>query len=147
MIIGGYMSKKTTDLHDILKNSNSIEEYHKKAMYDLWYSSLSEFVEMCIKEKGLKKSEIIARANLSKDYGYQIINGTKEHPTRNKVLMLAIGMQLNVDEVQKLLKISGHGELYPRHIRDSIIELCINQGKDVIDTNIELDHYGEDILE
>ena len=65
--------------------------------------SLSGLLGKLITEKGLKKSDVIKKSELSEIYAYQIFSGVRV-PERKKLLSLAIGMSLNIEEVQTLLK-------------------------------------------
>ena len=55
-----------------------------------------------------------------KIYGYQIFDGSKT-PSRDKVIAIALAMQLTLDEANRLLHLSNNGILYPKIKRDSII--------------------------
>ena len=61
--------------------------------------------------------------------------------------MLAFGMKLTLDETRKLLKIAGLSDLYVRIPRDSVIIFCLQNGKNLIETNEMLDDYALKILE
>lgn len=102
---------------------------------------------MLLSEKKLQKNEVIARSNLDRNYAYQIFNGRKTNPSRDKMIMLSIGMGLTLEETRKLLKVSSLSDLYIRNPRDSIIMYCLVQKNDLIETNETLSNYGVDILE
>lgn len=141
------MDKTTGELLEILKSTKSYEEFFEQEVGELCFSSLAEYLDVLINEKGITKSELIKNANLDKNYAYQIFNGNKTNPSRNKVLMLAFGMQLNLNEARKLLKVAGLTDLYARSPRDSVIIFCLNKGMNLIDTNEQLSDFGLDILE
>jgi len=84
---------------------------------------------------------------MDKNYAYQIFNGNKTHPSRDKMIALAIGMGLNVLETRKLLKIAGACDLYARNPRDSVIIFGLNNRLSLIDTNELLNDYRLDLLE
>ena len=88
-------SQKTTDqLLKILQNSNDINSY-------------------------LTDND----SNIQKNYGYQIFDGSKT-PSRDKVIALALAMQLTLDEANRLLHLSNNGILYPKIKRDSIYHMA-----------------------
>ena len=91
--------------------------------------------------KGLKRSQIFKQAELSENYGYQIFSGIRV-PERNKVIMLAFGMGLNLDETQKLLKCADYQTLYVKLPFDSIIVYGLCKGLSVIEVNELLFEYG-----
>ena len=107
-------SQKTTDqLLKILQNSNDINSY-------------------------LTDND----SNIQKNYGYQIFDGSKT-PSRDKVIAIALAMQLTLDEANRLLHLSNNGILYPKIKRDSIIIFGLENNQKIIDLNITLDDFGE----
>lgn len=141
------MDKSTDELLEILKSKVTYEDFFSQEIGELLFSSISEYLEMLINEKGLKKSEVIERANLDKNYAYQIFNGTKTNPSRNKIIMLSFGMGLTLNETRKLLKLCSISDLYIRNPRDSIIIFCLTKGKSIIECNEYLSDFSLEILE
>ena len=132
---------------EILKSKNTYREFFEEEIGELSFTSVSEYLDLMIKEKKLKKSEVIEKANLDKYYAYQIFNGTKENPSRDKLIMLAFGMGLNLNETRKLLKLCGAAELYARSPRDSIIIFCLEKRNDLLICNEYLHDFSLEILE
>ena len=58
-------------------------------------------------------AQVIERSQIERTYGHQLFNGTRR-PSRDKVLQLALGLGLSVDETQRLLRAAGKSPLYPR---------------------------------
>lgn len=141
------MGKSTEELIEILKSKRTYEEFFTQEVDELYFSDIAQYLEMLLKEKGLKKSDVIKGSNLDKNYAYQIFNGNKTNPSRNKILMIAFGMRLNLSETRKLLKIAKLSDLYPRDVRDSIIIFCLEKGKNLIEVNENLLDFSLEILE
>ena len=93
-----------------------------------------------------QKPEIGKRADLDEGYMYQIFNG-RRNAKRDKLIRLAFGFPLTVEETQKLLQLSGCGELYVRRKRDAYIMFALEKGYDVLKTNDLLYDKGVEILE
>ncbi len=141
------MKKTTDELLNSLKSSRNYSDFFKEEMSELQFKSLSEYLDFLTKSKKLKKSEIITKSNIDKTYAYQIFNGTKVNPSRDKIIMLAFGMGLNNSETAILLKNAKQPELYVRDIRDSIIIFCIEKKMSLIEANENLLENGMDLLE
>ena len=135
------MKKTTEELMEILKQKKSIHAYFTEEIDELEFASLAKYLELLLNEKGLRKSDVIKRSNMDKNYAYQIFNGNKTHPSRDKMLALAIGMGLNV------LKIAGTCDLYARNPRDSVLIYCLHKGAGLMEVNELLSDYNLDILE
>lgn len=141
------MEKSTEELLGILKNKKTYEEFFSEEIEELCFSSVAEYLNLLMTEKKLKKSDVIKKSNLDKNYAYQIFNGIKTNPSRDKILMLAFGMTLTLNETRKLLKISQLKDLYVRDPRDSVIIFCLNKKYTLMQTNESLNDYGLDCLE
>ena len=132
-------SQKTTDqLLKILQNSNDINSYLTDNNSNISNISFHEYLTQLLDEKGLTKAQVITDSNIQKNYGYQIFDGSKT-PSRDKVIALALAMQLNLDEAN----LSNNGILYPKNKRDSIIIFGLENNQKIIDLNITLDDLGE----
>lgn len=144
---GDFMKKTTTELLEILKSKKDYSEFLNQEVGEMIFSSAAEYLELMIKDKKLKKSDIIREGNLDRNYAYQIFNGIKKSPSRNKILMISFGMHLNIEETRKLLKLFELSDLYARSPRDGAILFCLNKGMSLIDTNEMLCSLGLEILE
>lgn len=136
------MKKSTDELLSILKSKRDYSEFLKEQIDELYFASLCEYLEILLAQKRLKKGDVIIKANLDKSYAYQIFNGSKTNPSRDKLIMLAFGMELDLNETRKLLKISNVSDLYIRNPRDSAIMFCIENKLDLIRTNEKLDELS-----
>ena len=141
------MEKSTGELLEILKSKKTYEDFFEQEIEELYFKSIREYLEILLKEKGLRKSEVILHGNLDKNYAYQIFNGNKTNPSRDKIIMLSFGMKLNLAETRKLLKIACQSDLYVRIPRDSVIIYCINKQLSIIDCNEYLSEFSLEILE
>ncbi|MBQ2692502.1 MAG: XRE family transcriptional regulator [Clostridia bacterium] len=130
-----------------MKSKKSYTDFFQEEVGELEFKTIAEYLEMLLSEKKLQKNEVIARSNLDRNYAYQIFNGRKTNPSRDKMIMLSIGMGLTLEETRKLLKVSSLSDLYIRNPRDSIIMYCLVQKNNLIETNETLSNYGVDILE
>ena len=140
------MKKTTDELLNTLKSKKNIKDYFSENSGEMVFESLTDMVNYFMKNKNLKKSEVIDRANIERHYGYQILDGSKK-PSRDKLIMLCFGLELTLEETQNMLKKCGWGELYPRDARDSVIIFGIFNNKSVVETNILLDDQGQKALE
>ena len=139
--------KTTTELLKILANEKNIKNYIKDNTEELETKSLHEELERLLEKYKLTKAEVIKTSNLQSSYGYQIFNGTKEKPSRDKLLALCVAMKINFDEIQKVLTLANCGILYQRHIRDSVIINAVNKGIGLQKLNRLLCDMDMDILE
>lgn len=83
--------------------------------------SVSEYLRKLCEERGLVPEQVIKKSQIDRTYGHQIFNGTRI-PSRDKLIKLAFGFGLSLDETQKLLKIAGRSMLYPKIKRDATEE-------------------------
>lgn len=138
---------KTTDelAHEIFRSDN-ILDYFAENRGEMQIDSLPEYLERWLKRKDCTKADVVRRSNLNKAYVYQIFLG-KKYPSRDKVIALAFGLELDEKEVQVLLKQAGYRELYPRDPRDALLLYAIGHHKGIIDVNELLYDHNIEVLE
>ena len=112
---------KTVDIERMIKrtkrlNMSIIEENAPPA--------LSEYIIDCLNEKGIKRSELIRALNIDRNYGYQILNGTRT-PTRQQIIHIGLYLGLDVAQVQKMLTLSERDVLYVRRPEDAKAVHCL----------------------
>lgn len=142
------MKKSTQELLDIISKNKNLDDILSSSENNNEFLNISlpEYLEKLLSKKQLTKAQVILKGNLNKDYAYQIFSGTKSSPSRDKLLAIAIGMSLTVDETQTMLKIAELPMLYPRKRRDMIILFAIQNGYDIFEINDCLDDLGEEII-
>lgn len=70
--------------------------------------TFSDYLLDLIEERGGKASDVYKRAEVSKQLFSKIISNREYQPTKNTVLQLAIGMQLDLPQTKALLKRAGY---------------------------------------
>ena len=70
--------------------------------------TFSEYLLDLLKERNGKDSEVYKRAEVSKQLFSKILNNPDYQPTKSTVLQLALGLQLDLPQTQKLLEKAGY---------------------------------------
>jgi len=121
------------------KHPKSLEESLKK----IHKYSFAGYLQQLINKKGMKNSEVYATANITKQYFSKLING-KVNPSKEKVIALAIGLHLNMDETKDILKVAGYA-FSPYSQTDIVVKYFINnKDYNVIKLDILLYDFGLD---
>lgn len=94
---------------------------------------IRRFFDALLNETGQKKSEIIKKANLSRVYGYQLMEG-RRRGKRDYYLLIALAMSLDLKTTQRMLSVTHCGALHPLIKRDAAVIFAINHGYDNIRT-------------
>lgn len=139
------ITKTTAELMDELMKANNIGEYLKENSRYMVSGELSAYLSNILEKKGLVKSAIIKKTEMSEVMGYQIFSGVR-NPSRDSLICLCIAMELTVEETQSLLQIGGFASLFPKNKRDVIIINGINSGLSVARINENLYDNGENTL-
>lgn len=84
----------------------------------------SEFVLGLLKEKNIKRSVLIRVLNVDRNYGYQILNGTRI-PTREQIIHIALFLGVDFASAQKMLTLAKRDCLYVRRREDARIVHCL----------------------
>lgn len=107
------MEKTTGELMDILRSKPDAAAFVQENADELQNKTLPELLADLLERKQLTRAAVIRAAGLARTYGYQLFDGTYT-PTRDKLIQLAFGFQLTVEETQALLKAAGYAVLYTR---------------------------------
>lgn len=110
------------------------------------YKSFKEYFNVYIAEHDLELPEIMRKSNIDKGYFYNILNGDRK-PQRDKIICLCIGARMDLEHLNRGLRLGKFSKLDPKNERDLWIKFAIDKGFDnVIDVNLLLDKKKQDIL-
>ena len=141
------MKKTTGELLEMMKKTDDYKTYLSSGAEDIVREpmKIDRALNALVADKGLKKADVIARSGMEVHYAYQVFSGLRV-PTRDKVVMLAVGMGLSADETQDLLRISGYAPLYAKAARDNALLFGLTKHLSVIDMNCLLYVLGFELL-
>ena len=123
--------KKSASLDDVLKG--------------IYTDSFEKHLQRIINKKGLKNSEVYAAANISKQYFSKLLKGQVK-PSKEKVLALAVGLRLNMDEAEDFLRLAGYA-FSPISQTDAVVAYFLKKEEfNVAMIDIVLFDYGLDTL-
>ena len=140
---GATMSKDTSQLKNELSVTKNIDEFIANNQENFREYTLGEYLNHLLSVKNLSKAEVIQKSCLEQTYAYHIFAGRKKNPSRNKVLSIALAMQLSPDETQYLLYYAGAEQLYVRNSWDSVLWYALENHLTVLDTDILLSKLSE----
>lgn len=126
---------KAADLDTYLEGNES--NLHSPDFYTL--------LKQACEERNMLPAQVIERSQIERTYGHQLFNGTRR-PSRDKVIQLALGLGLSVDETQRLLRAAGKSPLYPRLKRDAVILYGIQKKLPILAVQESLTKYGLTLL-
>ncbi len=128
------MLKNTAKIVEELGLCDDFKTFYDENRDYMVTATLTEMLRDLQEKKGLRKADVIRRAELSEVYAYQIFSGIR-HPERNKLLCLAVGLSLNLEETQTLLKCAGYAPLYVKLPFDSVVMYGICKRMTIIEIN------------
>ncbi len=137
--------KETDDLKQELMNTANLSSF-LSANSDLIQGDdiQDKLNEFFIKSK-LSKAELARRSGISEVYLHQLFSGRRK-PSRDRLICLAIGLEISMEETQELLRHCGQAELYARSKRDAVIIYGISHNMDLPEINDELFKNSLDTL-
>ena len=138
--------KDTGTLQDELCCAACLERFVQENEDELSVKSVPEFLEELLEKYGRKKAEVAKRAGLDESYNHQIFTG-KRNAKRDKLIQIAFGFPLTVEETQQLLKCGEYSELYVRRKRDAYLMYALEKGYDVWQVNELLFEKGVEAFE
>ena len=137
--------KDTSKIVEELKLCPDFQNFYNENKPYLLQENLAQLLEKYLAEKNLKKGDVVRKSDLHETYGYQIFSGLRV-PDRKKLLCLAFGMGLSLEETQNLLKCASYPQLYVKKPFDSVVIFGLVKGLSVMETNELLYQYGQETL-
>lgn len=131
----------TEDLLERLLAAEAPEAYlgERDAVID---RALTDYLRELLADRGINRSELSRRSGVNITFVYDIFKG-KSMPGRDNAIMLALGLSCDVRATQRLLRLAGVSELWPKRRRDAIILWCIEHGMTRVACDDELYRLGE----
>ncbi len=129
------MNEQTTteEMWGKLFKSNTVEDYLNMTNEEQTLPSFSEYISMLCAGKGENEESVIKRGHIESSYGHRLFKGAR-NPSRDTVLQLAFGLELDTDGTQQLLKVARATALHPRVKRDAVIAYCLYHNRTFMDT-------------
>lgn len=139
----GEACRLTEDLLVRLLESASLDEYLSES--EVADRSLPEYLKEMLDVHGLKRADVVRASGINATVVYDIFAG-KSNPGRDHAIMLAFGLQCDIAQTQRLLRMAGVSELWCKIRRDAIILWSIKQGSSRAEADDELYRFGEKTL-
>lgn len=128
------MRKKTEELLNELKKTKLLDDFTSENVEEFESASLPDILAQMLVKHKKTRIEVIKAARLDFTYGYQIFDG-KKHPKREKLLQLAFGFPLTIEDANRMLRAGGFSGLYIRCKRDVICMYCLEKGMSLEECN------------
>ncbi|MDE6732467.1 MAG: helix-turn-helix domain-containing protein [Oscillospiraceae bacterium] len=93
---------------------------------------LPDVLSRYIDEKKMTKADVIRILNVARNYGYQILNGTRP-VTRNILLQISLILKLDIDQINYLLRLAEKPQLYVRNIVDARVFYAVKHNMEYYD--------------
>lgn len=142
------MSEKNTYiLQEELRKSDSLHKFEKENNSELCAKSVADYLNELLIKYDAHKPQIIKRGGLDERYAYQIFSGDRPNPSRDKLIRIAFGFPLTLEETQRLLYLGQLGELYVRRKKDAYLMFALEKGYDAMQANDLLYENGIELLD
>ena len=113
------MKLSTKEFENKIDSMQSIDEF-REMLSELPKTTFSDRIyEMC-EERQLNLSQVQCKCGITKSYFYEFANG-KRAPKKHHVIKIGMAMHLSLEELNELLKLAQHKELYAKRKEDAII--------------------------
>lgn len=139
------MAKSTEELENELKTiqtSKQLETWISEN--EIGQERFCDYLDQLFREKKINVSNLVQKVALSRPYIYGLLNGTK-NPTKKAIVKIALGIEASLDELNRLLKLSGKKELYAKKEEDAIIAFGIQNHWNVYQIEELLEKRGLDV--
>lgn len=110
----------TGNLNTELMNPCPLDAYLKEHSDEFLNMDIAQLLDQLYQSKSITKAELARRASISEVYLHQVFSGRRK-PSRDRLLCLCVGLGVDLDEAQTLLKRAGYAQMYAKFKRDTII--------------------------
>ncbi len=116
-------NNQSISMEHFIKQCDSFETFEKVFSEELLNedSRIGDYLFALLEKYDKKASVVSFDAYLNPSYVGNIINRKKNNPSRNALICICFALGATEEELQYLLKYSGHSPLYVRRRRDVII--------------------------
>ena len=128
MINDEMVEEPTDDIVEILESlstSYAVEDYIKKSCKRDEKYYFYQYLDEVMKEKGLALANVARKSGINRNYVYNITNGNKLNPSRDKVIALCLASEMTIIEACQGLEIAGFSRLRSKSERDVRIAVAI----------------------
>lgn len=139
------MGKATKDLINELQQAKEVGEFITENLEEFESLPLTDLLKELLEKYDKNRIDVIKAACLDFTYGYQIFDGKKK-PRREKLLQLAFGFPLSVEDTNRMLRAGGVSGLYVRNKRDAICMYCLQKDMTLEECNTQLYQMREETL-
>ena len=140
--------RTTEDLVKILESTHTtvdLSDYLEKMEQRTPYQIFPDYFLSLDAVKRYTNPEIVQLSGIERSYYYQIID-KRRHPGRDKVISLALGCGIGLEDTNRCLKFAGLAPLYPRNRRDAILIFAIEEDLTVLEANDLLFQFKQETL-
>lgn len=142
-----FLKEKSTDeMWNEIKSADDYESFVANNSGTFTSADISACLNNLLAEKNIPLKEAVKRSGLDRTYAYHIFSG-KKIPSRDKLIAIAFGMNLSLDETQTLLKRTRNRPLYPKDERDSVIIYALLNGQQLDIINEKLYELNFDLIQ
>ncbi len=139
--------KKTEELMEIIQRSNkNLSQLMEEMEPEQLDMELKDYLNLLLLQKEKTLTQVFQQSNLAPNYGYQIFSGKRTNVSRDKLLALAFGIGMNLEETQTMLKIARQPILYPRIRSDLVVIYALKEHWALTDVNEVLEDLQEPLL-
>lgn len=137
------MAESTNEILNQIESAKSWEELGNilEGLEQITFGS--RVSDLCVKYQ-TKPSKLQLGVSISKTMFYDVMNGTRT-PSKETVIKIAFALRATETELNELLKLAGHKELYPKKKEDAIIIFGLKNNKGVDEIDALLKEYGSKI--
>lgn len=140
MILAESMISSKYIEHQILEDlhSSELEDFIKTKRKPTFQKVLFQYID----KKEASDVEIYKKAGLDRKLFSKIRSNANYHPRKNTIISLALALELNIKETDKLLSSAGYS-LSDSDTFDLVIQFCIEKKiHDLDDVNQALDYFS-----
>lgn len=136
-------NEMTVPMEVYIRQCRSFDEFEEKYLDQFVANDdrVGQYLQKLLWKYDKDQATVSTDAGLNRSYVGNIVRGRNNNPSRDVLIAICLATGTTVDEVQHLLRYSGHNPLYVRRKRDVIIWFGFMKHWDVTRVNEDLDTH------
>ena len=130
----------TKEIYNLLERASTTEELDK-IISNLPKTSFVVRIDELREKYELTFSQIQINSGITKSLFYAIVSGTRKSK-KNHIIKIGVAMGISLEEMNELLKLAQHKELYAKNKEDAIIIFGLKNKLKIIEIEELLSDYG-----
>ncbi len=117
------------DTSELYQHIVAGDRYEEKLVLENPHPEFTTYLAELMERRGVSRARMIRVLNVDRVYGYQLLNGIRRMK-RDQMLLCGLYLDLDLTEMERLLRLGGRERLYVKDPRDARMVFALSRKMD-----------------